>query len=131
MSVPSIFVCTAKLVGLRREMRVPITLLPTAHTKTIATTAVLDTGAVASFINLRFTENNNIPSYPLMKPFNVRVANGKIGYRVTDYCLLYVQIDRRVMLGKLNVMPMGERDDILLGCPFFDAVKPDIDLEKW
>ena len=131
MSVSSVFVRAVNFVGSRKEMRVPITLLPTARAKTIATTTIIDTGATATFINLRFTQKHNIPSYPLMKPMNARVANGKIVCKITDFCLLYVQIDRRVMLGKFNVMEMGERDDILLGCPWMDAIKPEIDLEHW
>ena len=131
MSVPSVFVRVAKLGGTRKEMRVPITLLPTAREKTIATTALLDTGAMATYISLRFAQQHNIPTYPLTKPFNTRVANGTIAYKVTDFCLLYVQMDRQVMLGKFNVMPLGERDNILIGCPWFHAVKPEIDLDRW
>src|SRR5882757_4604774 len=122
MSVPSAFVRVAKLGGTRKEMRVPITLLPTALEKTIATTALLDTGAMATYISLRFAQQHNIPTYPLTKPFNTRVANGTIAYKVTDFCLLYVQMDRRVMLGKFNVMPLGEREDIIKGCTRCEAV---------
>jgi len=28
-------------------------------------------------------------------------------------------------------MPLGERDNILIGCPWFHAVKPEIDLDRW
>jgi hypothetical protein len=125
MSVsPSVHVINS--VGFRdKECHIPITLLSCKHMKTIATTAIIDTGAAATFISEKFIDKHNIPSHPLSKPFPIRMADGKCPVKhISQYCILGIQVDRRVMIGKFNIMTMLDHNDIILGFPWIFSMKP-------
>src|ERR1700709_44647 len=120
MLAPSKSIRVTKTVGKKTEFRVPLTVLATRSSKSIETTAILDSGAGGTFINWMFIRKHNIPTHKLSKPFNIRTADGshsKDG-KVSNYCILGIRIDRRTMFGKFNVTTLSERDDILLGCPW-------------
>jgi hypothetical protein len=100
--------------------------------ETIATTAVIDSGATASYVSWRLIWEHRISTHKLSKPFNLRTVNGshsKDG-QVTDYCILFIKIDQRTMIRKFNITLLSEQDDMLLGYPWLAAIWPDINWDK-
>src|SRR6267154_6730751 len=128
LATPYIDVCTVKNVGKTKELRVPATIFSSVHpNKSLHTTAVVDTGAGATFIHWMFVRKHGIKTHKLEKPFSIRTADGKTSEKkCTHYCHLAIKIDDRLMIGKFNVMNMSDRDMILLGKPWLSAMNPEI-----
>jgi hypothetical protein len=89
-------VLVTKSVGKKNEFRVPILILSSSKKKTIATTAIIDSGAGATFINESLVKKHNITTRPLALPFNIRTVNGSYSTagQVTHYCILMVRVDQ-------------------------------------
>src|SRR6267154_5794000 len=128
LATPYIDVRTVKNVGKTKELRVPATIFSSVHpNKSLHTTAVVDTGAGATFIHWMFVRKHGIKTHKLEKPFSIRTADGKTSEKkCTHYCHLAMKIDDRLMIGKFNIMNMSDRDMILLGKPWLSAMNPDI-----
>ena len=117
-----------KNVGKTKELRIQATIVSFLNPgKKIDTTAVIDTGAGATFVNWMFIRKYGIKTHELEKPFSIRTADGKTSEKkCARYCQLAIKIDDRLMIGKFNVMNMSDRDMILLGKPWLTAMNPEI-----
>jgi hypothetical protein len=95
MLAPFKFIHVTQTVGKKTEFRVPLTLLSTRLSKSIETTAIIDSRASGMFINWMFVRKHSIPTHKLSKPFNIRTADGSHskGGKITDYCILGIRID--------------------------------------
>ena len=75
-----------------------------------------------------FVRKHKITTHKLSKPIKIRTADGELSkHTVTHFCHLAIKIDDRVMIGKFNVLNMSDKDMILLGKPWLNAMNPDID----
>src|SRR5882757_8301555 len=123
MSLSPIPVLVTKAVESPLEFKIPISIRSCSR-KTVETQALLDCRSGATFIDKEFVLKHGITQKKLPSPLNLRTVDGspsKAG-SVTHYCLLYVKIDQRNILGKFNITQLG-KDDIILGLPFFPYVK--------
>jgi hypothetical protein len=113
-------------IGERKELRVPMTLISKTRLKTVETTAIVDSGAVGTFISEDFVKLHKIQTHRLSKPFKVTTADGSLtkGGPIMHYCVLTVKIDDCAMIDKFNVTRLGKRDQILLGIPWLRAMDP-------
>src|SRR6267154_2446709 len=126
MSATSVPILVTTTVGKSNEFRVPITLFGTNSGKIITTTTIIDSGAGGSFINWMFVRKHRLTTHKLSKPFHIRTVDGsnsKDG-RVTDYCVLAVQIDNRCMIGKFNVTQLSEKRRYATGCSLAKGHSP-------
>jgi hypothetical protein len=128
-SVLPIPVLVSKSVGSKNELRIPISILSSNKKKTVATTAIIDSGAGGTFISDEFVKKHQIKTRPLAAPFNIRTVDGSYSTagKVSQYCVLMVRVDQRVMIGKFNITRLGRNDDIILGYPWLARVEPKID----
>jgi hypothetical protein len=103
-----------------------MTLISKTCPKTVETTAIVDLGAVGTFISEEFIKLHKIQTHRLSKPFKVTTADGSLtkGGPITHYCVLTVKIDNCAMIGKFNVTCLGKWDQILLGIPWLWAMDP-------
>jgi len=95
LATPYIDVHTIKNVGKTKELRVPATIISSVHPdKSLHTTAIVDTGAGATFIHWMFVRKHGIKSHKLEKPFSIQTADGKTSEKkFTHYCHLAMKID--------------------------------------
>ena len=90
--------------------------------------ALIDSGTGGTFINYQYVIKNRITSRRLPKSFHLRTVDGSRNL-VTHYCILRVKVDQRILTGKFNITSLG-KDDIILGLPFLQKIKPTIDWAK-
>jgi hypothetical protein len=110
-------------------MEVPVQLVHENHD--ILVTALIDSGAGASCINVHFARQNKLPLHKLSKPIPVSNVDGtpNIGGEITHAVHLTTKIAGRTSKLELLVTTLG-RIDILLGYVWLETENPDIDWRK-
>ena len=129
LSVPSFPVRVVKSIESPKEFKIPVTLISTTHTS-ITANALIDSGASSNFISDTYVKKYAIKTRKLSSPRHIRTVDGspsKSG-NITSYCILRIRVDKRILIGKLFITHLG-KDEMILGLPFLQRIKPIIDWE--
>jgi hypothetical protein len=88
MSVSPMPVLITKSIGKKNEFCVPLTIYSVHRPETIATTAIIDSGAGGSFINWALVRKHRITTHELTKPFHITTADGSHSKKWKDHQIL-------------------------------------------
>jgi len=129
VSVSSFPVRVVKSIESPKEFKIPVTLISTTRAS-ITANALIDSGASSNFISDTYVKKHAIKTCKLLSPRHIRTIDGspsKSG-NITSYCILRIHVDKRILIGKLFVTCLG-KDEMILGLPFLQCVKPIINWE--
>ena len=129
-STPTCNISTAREIDhASSHFRVQITLRE--QNCTIATAAMIDSGATALFMNKEFIRQHGIRTFPLKHPigiFNIDGTRNQDG-QITHFSRAKLTVDKHERWTDFLVTDLGQ-EDVILGLPWLRRENPEVDWEK-
>ncbi|PSS37026.1 hypothetical protein PHLCEN_2v1131, partial [Hermanssonia centrifuga] len=113
----------------KNSFKLPVTLW--VYGKKVQIEALVDSGATTLFINKSIVESNNLVTYKLANPYNVKNADGTFNKsrQIDKFVQAYVEIGSHRTTHLLLITDLGDKN-MMLGYTYLLKHNPEIDWQK-